>query len=269
MATIFRHPKRKMYYHRSTVPISLQRFLKGREEIWRSLKTADKAEAKVRSAAWESRVQRLFLMLGREGDRMTEEQREALVSHWLEVELDYAEECRATEGRISEAWRERQLEGLSVLADEAHEALTDNDYRKIEKMADELLRSAGLPLLDHDAADFGRLCRRLLLAQQEYARIESERWQGIYNNHRPVHVASTNGSSLAAAPKPKTPTGPLFSVAVEKYMKENPRVVRTAIPMRAEFKKFLDTIGGDKPIDAITKSDGRIYEDAGLTGERR
>ena len=59
MSTIFLHPKRKTYYHRSNVPASLQRFLKGRAEIWRSLKTSDKAEAKVRSVQWDSRVHRL------------------------------------------------------------------------------------------------------------------------------------------------------------------------------------------------------------------
>jgi len=75
VSTIFLHPTRKSYYHRSNVPANLQWLLKGRSEIWRSLKTMDKAEAKVRSAAWDSRVQRLFLELGREGERMTEEQR--------------------------------------------------------------------------------------------------------------------------------------------------------------------------------------------------
>ncbi len=39
MSTIFLHPKRKSYYHRSNVPTNLQRLLKGRSEIWRSLKT--------------------------------------------------------------------------------------------------------------------------------------------------------------------------------------------------------------------------------------
>ena len=114
---------------------------------------------------------------------MTEKQREALVSHWLEVELDYAEECRATAGRISDAKWEEQMYGLWLVGDLAHEDLLDNDFTRIEKVADELLKSAGLPPMDHDSADFGRLCRRLLVAQKEYTRIESERWQGIYNNN--------------------------------------------------------------------------------------
>ena len=80
MSTIFLHPKRKSYYHRSNVPANLQWLLKGRSEIWRSLKTMDKAEAKARLAAWDSHVQRLFLALSRGGERMTEQQREALVS---------------------------------------------------------------------------------------------------------------------------------------------------------------------------------------------
>lgn len=149
MSTIFLHPKRKSYYHRSNVPTNLQRLLKGRSEIWRSLKTMDKAEAKVRSAAWDSRVQRLFLALNKEGERMTERQREALVSHWLEVQLDYAEECRATAGRISEARWEANLDGLDIMAEQAHEDLLGNNFSRIEKTADELLKSAGLPPMDH------------------------------------------------------------------------------------------------------------------------
>jgi hypothetical protein len=52
---------------------------------------------------------------------MTEEQREALVSQWLDDELEYAEDCRPTAGRISEAKLEAQLEGLSIMQEQAAE----------------------------------------------------------------------------------------------------------------------------------------------------
>ena len=262
MSTIFLHPTRRLYYHRSSVPTRLKRLLKGRVEIWRSLKTADKGEVKVRSAAWDSRIQRLFFTLGREGDRMTEEQRDALVSHWLETELDYAEECRATAGRITDKVWEDQLDGLSFMREQAHEDLLNNDYSRIENTADELLKAAGLSPLEHDSADFGRLCRRLLLAQQEYTRIESERWQDIYDNHRPPkHLHPEFPINGTRVTKPKAQTAEMFLAIVEKYMAQNPRVARTAKPMLAEFKKFIDTIGGDKPIDAIMKTDGRKYKE--------
>jgi len=100
--SIFLHNSRKTWYHRTTVPEKLQGLLNGREQIWRSLKTADKDEARLRSAYWETRVQGLFRALRRDGVRMTNEEREVLVAHWLESELEEAEDYRATFGPISE-----------------------------------------------------------------------------------------------------------------------------------------------------------------------
>jgi hypothetical protein len=127
MSTIFLHPTRQTYYHRSDVPKKLKRLLKGRAQIWRSLKTASKDEAKARSAAWDSRIQRLFATLKRNGDRMTEDEREQLVAHWLERELDYAEDCRTLAGPVSDERKESFLTGLSIMAETAHEALLTNN----------------------------------------------------------------------------------------------------------------------------------------------
>ena len=99
-------PARKSFYYRSHIPRRLRRLLKGRREVWRSLKTSDKDEAKVRSATWDSRTLHLYMTLRKQGERMTEEQREALVSQWLDAELEYAEDCHATAGKISEAKRD-------------------------------------------------------------------------------------------------------------------------------------------------------------------
>ena len=97
MSTIFLHPKRGSFYHRSHVPRRLRSLLNGRVEVWRSLDTADKDEARARSAQWDARIQQLFQTLnGGTETGMTNEEREALVAHWLETEFDYAEDCRAT-----------------------------------------------------------------------------------------------------------------------------------------------------------------------------
>lgn len=109
MPTVFLHPKRKTYYHRSVVPRRLKPYFKCREQLWRSLKTEDKDEAILRSARWTARIHQLFLILKKQGDRMTDEQREALVAHWLEVELDEAEDARTLAGTISDNYREGVL----------------------------------------------------------------------------------------------------------------------------------------------------------------
>lgn len=46
--------------------------------------------------------------------------------------------------------------------DEADEAIRTTDWRKVEREADALIQAAGLPGLDHEGAEFERLCRRLL-----------------------------------------------------------------------------------------------------------
>jgi hypothetical protein len=81
---------------------------------------------------------------------MTKDECEAIVAHWLESELEYAEDCRAMAGSVSEAHRDSQLEGLSIMQDETKAALLSNDYRKIERDADQhtgitRLIAAGVP----------------------------------------------------------------------------------------------------------------------------
>jgi integrase len=261
MSTIFFHSKRKTYYSRSYIPTNLRQLLSGRLELWRSLGTADKDEAAVRAAQWDSRIKRVFVTLKKDGHCMTQAQIDALVESWLESELDYAEDCRAVAGPVSDYDRESQLIGLDIMNDEAHEALLGNDFTKIEKDARELLKAAGLTL-DPQGAEFGRLCRRLLRARIEYTQIEAERWNGVYNDRRPeARRFAERVATPAAAPAVKSSNGPLFSVVMDKYLAENPRAARTAKPMRVELMKFIEATGGDRAIDRITKADGRTYKE--------
>ena len=106
---------------------------------------------------------------------MSNEQREALVSHWLEVELDEAEDARTLAGSLSDDYREGAWHVLSDQLDEAHEALVTNNWRKVEREADALLQAAGLPAHDHAGAEFGRLCRRFALMVRLFEqRVESK-----------------------------------------------------------------------------------------------
>lgn len=190
---------------------------------------------------------------------MTKDQIETLVSKWLKPELDYAEDCRALAGPLSDARIEGNLDGLSIMFEQASEALLGNDYRKIE--SDALIQAAGFPPMDHDSADFGRLCRRLLRARIEYTKIETDRWNGdCQDDHLNRRVAASSSEVLdkdiSSSPSP------LFSMVVEKYMAASHRPVRTARPLKAEFLKFIQTIGGDRPIASITKPDGVAYKES-------
>jgi integrase len=140
------------------------------------------------------------------------------------------------------------------MEEQATEALMSNDYRKIETDADALLKSAGLPPLDHDGVEFGRLCRRLLVAKQEYVSIEASRWNGVYKTRAAV-AGSVSAPTKAAAPSKS------FTNVVKLYFEENTRAKRTDSQVKAELERFVEVIGGDKPIGAITKADCRVYKE--------
>lgn len=240
------------------IPERLRHYFEDRREVWRSLGTRDKAEAEYRSLKWHAEGKRLFYTLQQRGEHMTKYQIEALVSKWLEDALDEAE--RAVQGRITEATREEQALGLSVLLDGATEALAEGDYRPVMKEADELLQAAGLPTLDHTSTDFLRLCRCLLRAKIEYAQTETDRWDGKYRDAlngrgHVTHYAQASEALQEAAPVP-------FSEVMEKYLASSPRPPRTANPMKAEFLRFMETLGGDRPIGNISRADVVRYKES-------
>ncbi|HWV47596.1 MAG TPA: DUF6538 domain-containing protein, partial [Nitrospira sp.] len=255
MATFSRN-KRKPFYTRLVIPTRLRVYFQGKREVWRSLGTKDKAVAATRALQFEAQGRRLFLTLSRRGNRMTRYEIETLVTRWLDEALDEAEDDRATLGPITEAAREDIQDGLSATFDGTTEALLSGDYRTISKEANDLLHVAGLPALDHGSQDFARLCRRLLRAKVEYLRLEGERWNGEY---REATVSPRDKLPVLVKAKPHVSLA--FSVVLDKYLSANPRPARTANPLRAEFMRFIETIGGDKPIAAITKADVVAYKE--------
>jgi len=73
---------------------------------------------------------------------MSKEQIETLVQHWLEMELDELDDYMATCGPFSDVDRDTKYIVLSDLWTEANEALVSCDFRKVEREADALLKSA-------------------------------------------------------------------------------------------------------------------------------
>lgn len=254
MATVFLHPKRKTYYHRAQIPIKLRPYLRGRVELWRSLKTDDKDEAKLKSLQWDTRAQRVFLTLKKHGASMTTAEIESLIAHWMDGELEASEDHRATHPTTGE-W----LDDTSMIRVAQMEDLVGDlgrcNYRRVEQDADEILKAASLPLLDHDSVEFKKLCRRLLLAKMDLLNIETDRWRGNYKD-REVRARPT-----VSTVTPPVKKSPLFSVVAKKYLAENPRARRTADQVRVEFDKFLNAIGGDRAIANITKNEGRAYKE--------
>ena len=191
---------------------------------------------------------------------MTKEQIEALISNWIEAELEEYEDARAMQtSAYDEDEREATYIALSNKFESLQEDLVSNDLRSIATEADDLLKLAGLTL-GKDSAEFRQVCRRLLRAKIEVLRVEADRLEGEYRDNHLARAASiSSGNEKISLGQKQTP---LFSIVLEKYLATNPRPARTAQPLKAEFLRFIETIGGDKPVATITKADGVAYKES-------
>ncbi len=250
---------RTSFYTRVVIPKGLRIHFEGRREVWRSLGTKDREEAQYRAIQFEASGRRLFRYLAQQGGRMDTQQVEALVSRWLVDTLEDDEAWRETYGPITD---ERASAPLFIQGniDDAKEALASNDFGSVRDEVINLLKSGGLPIPDHTSASWGRFCRRFLRAKVEFSKIQLGRWNGEYHdNHR--EAQSLSHTLKAERDKPEVASLP-FSVVFKKYLLANPRPARTNDPLEAEFMRFIETIGGDRPIASITRADCVAYKES-------
>ena len=252
MATLFHRPKRKTFYHRSMVPRKLLPYF-GRGQIWRSLRTNDRDQATLRSAQFTVHFQKLFVKLKKDAAHMTPTETEALIARWMSVQVSTVEDSLASTPKTDD-W----FEGADMVWDgqyaELHEKMAACDYRKVSPEVDELLKDAGIPTLLHDSLEFKHLCRRLLRAKLDLVDIERDRSYGVY----PPAVLPP---MIATAVPPPVKDSPLFTEVAKKYLEENSRSRRPAPQVVVEYGKFLQAIGGDRPIGNISKTDIRGYKE--------
>jgi integrase len=64
-------------------------------------------------------------------------------------------------------------------------------------------------------------------------------------------------------------TGPSFMEALDGYLRESPRTDRSTRALKAELRRFLVAIGGDRPVSSITKPDCLKYKDSLLKEDER
>ena len=114
---------------------------------------------------------------------------DALIERWMEAELEVGEDHRATHPVTEESLDDTSMIRVSQMEDLLGD-LGSCNYHRVEQDADEILRAASLPLLDHDSVEFKKLCRRLLLAKMDLLNIETDRWRGNYKD-RELRTRST------------------------------------------------------------------------------
>lgn len=254
-SSIFRPAGRDSYYARLTVPINLQPFFRGRKEVWRSLRTADKELARVRAERWKASARGLLFNLKRYGARMEKADIETLVRRWLETALDEAEAL--VPPVVTDQWREDRDWDLSVHHDSLMESLLSFRFERMSEEADDLLKSAGLPAMDHGSPSFKYLCRRLVEAHLEYTRRQQAVLDGAYPPFYGTSIQPHRSGTETLTPNTK-----LFSEVVALYYEENrPNSPRSGEQVQSELKRFIEVIGSDKSIGLITKDDCRTYKE--------
>ena len=261
MATPFRRirsGKRGFYYARVLVPADLRTILSPRRELFKSLDTASYRAAKERATRWECGVLSLFSHIRQCRSRMTPKEIKAIVQRYVDATLEDCEEARAAHPE-SEEQREGYDLALSDFLEGAVSDLLKGDFTRVQQTADELLHANKIKLTA-DSPAYRRLCVELLKGQQSIFKTEMARLNGDY--FAPEGAAYRPSLGAAASNEAEPPLKSLlFSEAVPLYFKNFKRTANTETRIQYELSRFIEILGGDRPIQSIRKADCRNYRD--------
>ncbi|MBU1228633.1 MAG: site-specific integrase [Proteobacteria bacterium] len=195
---------------------------------------------------------------------LTDVQIQGLADKYLRAELEAWETRRATSREpYTPEYVEQHPAILGQLQAMVKDKLALNDLGWIAPTADKLLATEGLSV-SKDSADYGKLCRALLIASGKWAEIEQRRAQGDYTGEaelfpRPVVPAQPLAQAASVppvVPAPPKKAGPLLSEALKKYEADKRansewkgrRTARTVMDHLAQFVELV----GDIPTDQLT-----------------
>lgn len=230
------------------VPLDVQSII-GRREVWRSLKTRDRAEAlrRVREASVEfdrEMAAHRARLATKPLDVLSEVQLKALADLALHEQLADDEDFRATEVSPQSAEQDRQ-DSLERLA-EARHRLATSDFEGLERYGERVLAEAGLRMAP-SSNGFRKLMYRLLAAFVEATEKELQRWDG-------VPVATPQRPAVAPAQAAYT-----LDQLMRDYMADpgKARSEKTRIGYEIIFGVLRELLGSDKPVSEITRDDCR------------
>jgi hypothetical protein len=159
----------------------------GRREIWKSLNTGSRWEAKRLCFRWEAWIAEMFIKV-RKGSNMDIQE---LVRQYIEAELDAGEQERLT-WNGSEAEAEAIQSALAAEAAQAQAALVYNQLERIQTTVDQILSQNHIA---RESIDYPRLAREILKARVGVLKTEIQRWEGDYGEAYPVADKDKNRNS--------------------------------------------------------------------------
>jgi hypothetical protein len=240
------------YASRTVVPLDLRPLVR-RREIVRSLETSDLKGARLRAAQWEGHVAGLFRRLRENGRAMDQEQINALVSTYLDTELQEVETRLAT-GAWKNAtdvppehgdWNWFAQSHLSDQSDELEKALAYNRLSETLPIAEGMLPNAS-------AEARQVLARRLLEAKYEAVMAEMRALQG-----KPLPRRDTRPQAAPVVPPKESP---LVSVMVNDYIafkKAGGKWTPKTTSQLTNLYRVMVELVADKPVHEVSKDDMR------------
>lgn len=254
-----------IFYFRHAVPLDLRQRL-GRTEFRLSLRTAYLTEARSKALQVAAVLQDLIHRL-RTGDTsmaaLTDAKIQELADKSLRSQLDEWENKRALsrEPHTREYVQNhpKVLEEIQALV---RNKLAFNDLAWIAGEADALLASEGLSV-PKESAEYGKLCRALLIATGKWAEIEQKRAQGDYTGEAQI-LPQTMQSAPVLMPsqaRPQRDLGPLLSDVLKEYeaskRKSGEWSPRSAKTVMDSLTKLLEVLGdihvGELTEDKLTE----------------
>jgi integrase len=236
MATLYLHPRTRVYYYRRRVPDRLRKSLKI-TEFRRSLGTKDRNEAKRLAPQLAAECQRLFDSAGRVVS-LSHRDIVALVADWFRQKLAVMEvepPDEETADIIADYHREADERGTVAAYAEALARIYGRDE------VDALLRAKGLPSVDAESRE--RLLQRLFWqGSVDLWRTLGSRAQGDYSPV-PGLAAAPTYAPPAEAPKGAASV-PLLDL-YEAWVLEQKPVKKTADSWRSCLTRFIKFIGHD------------------------
>lgn len=238
------HRRRLVYHSRIVVPTDL-RAVFGRRELWKSLRTSQYREARLRAALWEGKISSLFGYARMQGHQMTRNQIDALIARYSSTLEDSWDNYAIDVGELSAEIVERNTAFLRRALAKAEADLEANRLTATEYVARRMVEDEKLGWTP-ESAEFRLLCRRLLVERVKSIRALLE-------------LTGRLGES-AALPEREAASSPLLSQVVADYIAfkqtQGRWTPKTQKQLASIFGVMIDLLG-DRPIRSYTKADMR------------
>jgi integrase len=275
------------WYFRFVVPFPL-RCVVGKTEIRYSLKTGSVGVAKRKARFLAGQVQRVFLLLEMEGERMkeqlTQDQIRQLVADFIkkavaEMDMVFSDQRDEWDRPYQDAQGLRSYNSdLSGFREDLITNLNLGDFSMLESSINAFLLANGIEKIDKTSPAYHQLCVEIHKAQATLISIEQQhrRCDFSYRDHLPTLFPGVFAPAPAPEVKERTreeepKKDKPKPVAIEKIFKDYWREAITRLKKRtlteyeSSLNRFLDYVGRKTNIHSIDSDVIRKYKELLLT----